>query len=219
MREEIESTVDLWVTRLMRGEDHQQHHHLSGITSGAAAFTRPQPQAGTVESWKRSRPSQQGGSPKSKSSGASPSTPAPLLAIGTSARTEMLLERLPYMVSITRSRHHHHLYPHGASLAIRDMEKVTLFRGIGAPASDADADSHSDSDETPPAATEQWATDLGVGGDSPPPKKKEKKKNKKGREFGLVIRDRGGGRGVEQQLLQQQQQQKLVLSDDDIEDD
>jgi cell cycle checkpoint protein len=177
MKEEIESTIDLWVTRMMKGDDQQLH----GITAGAAAFARPK--VGTVESWKNSRPS-----PKKAS--AKESDLAPLMAVGTSARKEMLLERLPFMVQIAKARKGSSSMP-----AIRDMEKVTSFYGIGGP-SDEDQDEGDDN-----AVGEEWATDKPVEGKSP-------------RKKGLVIRRRGTASG----LPLQQVEQKLVLSDDDIED-
>jgi cell cycle checkpoint protein len=80
-------------------------------------------------------------------------------------------------------------------LAIRDMEKVTTFRGIGAPSEDTPEDAED------VGAGEDWATDK--PNESKSPQKK-----------GLVIRGRGmTGR------LPVKQEQKLVLSDDDIEDD
>ncbi|KAG4416129.1 hypothetical protein IFR04_010711 [Cadophora malorum] len=182
MKEEIESTIDLWVSRLMKGEEHQ----LSAVTAGAAAFARPK--AGTVESWKSARAPPPTGTSKGASKEADV---APLLSIGTSARKEMLLERLPYMLTIARSRR-----SSSSAVTIRDMEKVATFHGIGAPPDDEP----DDADETTPADAE-WATDK--PGESKSPKKK-----------GLVIRGRGDANG-----LPLQQEQKLVLSDDDIEDD
>ena len=178
IKEEIESTIDMWVTRMMKGED----HHLSGITAGAAAFARPA--SGTVESWKHSHSSPRKPNTKEEAT-------APLMAVGTSARKEMLLERLPYMVQIARAR------KGGTSmLAVRDMEKVTSFSGIGGPSIE-----EQDQDDDSGAIGEQWATDRSVEGKSP-------------RKRGLVIR----GRGVTSELPLQQLEQKLVLSDDDIED-
>lgn len=176
MKEEIESTIDLWVSRLMKGDD-----HLKAVTAGAAAFARPK--GGTVESWKNTRNS----APTAKQKEADTT---PLMAVGTSARKEMLLERLPYMVLIAKARRN------GSSmLAIKDMEKVTSFHGIGGQPDD-------DSDDGDKAVGEEWATDK--PGDGRSPKKKA-----------LVIRGRGQASG----LPLQQVEQKLVLSDDDIEDD
>ena len=49
MKEEIESTIDMWVTKLMKGED----EHLTAVTTGAAAFARSK--TGTIESWRSAR--------------------------------------------------------------------------------------------------------------------------------------------------------------------
>jgi cell cycle checkpoint protein len=178
MKEEIESTIDMWVTRMMNGDD----QHLTGITAGAAAFARPK--LGTVESWKNAA------GPKKPAS--TEVDVAPLMAVGTSARKEMLLERLPYMVQIAKARK-----GGSAMLAVKDMEKVTTFYGIGGPL-DEDQDEGDDN----AAAGEEWTTDKPVEGQSP-------------RKKALVIRGRGKSSG----LPVQQVEQKLVLSDDDIEDD
>ena len=180
MKEEIETAIDLWVTRLMKGED----NHLSNATAGAAAFARPK--AGTIESWKSAVALNQSDPKKEKDKNATP-----LLAVGTSARKEMLLERLPYMVFLAKA----HKWS-SSSLAVKDMEKVTAFYGIGGP-SDDDPDEGDDA-----GVTEDWATDKPVEGKSP-------------RKKSLVLR----GRGMASGIPMTQQEQKLVLSDDDIEDD
>jgi cell cycle checkpoint protein len=182
MKEEIESTVDMWVTRLMKGED----GHLSAVTKGASAFMRPQ--AGTVESWKSARPSSGQGSKKTSEK----EEVAPLMAVGTSARKEMLLERLPYMIQISKARS-----SPNSMLSIRDMEKVTTFHGIGGPSDDTP----DENDETGTVG-EEWATDRPGEGKSPQKRK-------------MVIRGKGVATGLPVQLPEQ----KLVLSDDDIEDD
>ena len=181
-KEEITSMIDLWITRLMKGESAQ----FSTITAGAAAFARPK--LGTVESWKNATTSQSSSPRKA----AEDDEPAPPKAVGATARTEMLLERLPYMVHIARARRG------GSSLlAVRDMEKVTAFKGIGIPSEDT-----ADEGEDTGVVGEEWATDKPVEDKSPRKKK-------------LVIRGRGAASG----LPLQQPEQKLVLSDDDIEDD
>jgi cell cycle checkpoint protein len=181
-KEEITSMIDLWVTRLMKGEGGQ----LNTITAGAAAFARPKP--GTVESWKSAAASQSS-SPKKSSK---ETEPTPLMAVGATARTEMLLERLPYMVHIARARK-----GISSAVTIRDMEKVTAFRGIG-----NSTDDTADDEQDTGTVGEEWATDRPVEDKSP------KKKR-------LIIRGRGTASGVPKV----QPEQKLVLSDDDIEDD
>ena len=103
----------------------------------------------------------------------------------------MLLERLPYMVAIAKARK-----KSSSALAIRDMEKVTSFHGIGGPSDETE------DGEDSGVVREEWATDKNTEGKSP--KKKA-----------LVIRGRGTASG----FPVQQPEQKLVLSDDDIEDD
>ncbi len=109
----------------------------------------------------------------------------------------MLLERLPYMVSIARAQARRG-GKSSSSLAIKEMEKVTTFSGIGAPEEEVP-----DEDNDAETKGEEWATDL--PGEGRTPKKK-----------GLVIRGRGSGSGIP---LPVEREQKLVLSDDDIEDD
>ena len=178
MKEEIESTIDMWVTRIMKGED----QHLISITDGAATFAKPK--MGTVESWKNAHPSPKKIAHKEDEI-------APLMAVGSSARKEMLLERLPFMVQIARAKK-------GGStmLLVRDMEKVTSFTGIGGP-----SDEDQDDDDDTAAFDEEWATFEHVKGKSPSKKT-------------LVIRGQGTASGFPSQQLEQ----KLVLSDDDIED-
>lgn len=180
MREEIESTVDLWVSRLLKGDD----VHSMAVTAGASAFARPK--LGTVESWKSAQDSS---TPSQKSEKETDNIS--LVGVGTSARKEMLLERLPYMTIIAKGRNRF-----SSSLNIREMEKVTSFHGIGG--------SSDETDERDDAAVigEEWATDKPTEGKSP-------------KKVALVVRGRGSASG----LPLQQPEQKLVLSDDDIEDD
>ncbi|CAG8977075.1 hypothetical protein HYALB_00005783 [Hymenoscyphus albidus] len=185
MKEEIETTIDLWATKLMKGEG----AHLTSITAGAAAFARPK--AGTVESWKSTHILNPTNSNQSSRSKELSEKATPLLSVGTSARKEMLLERLPYMTIIAKSRR-----TSSSSLVIRDLEKVTTFRGIGAPSEDTP----DDAEDNP--VGEEWATDKPGEGKSP-------------RKKGLVIRAKHDG-GLP---IPTEQEQKLVLSDDDIEDD
>lgn len=184
MKEEIETTIDHWATKLMKGEE----NHLTNITAGAAAFARPK--AGTVESWKSTHLSNSSSSTQSSRAKEKTEKATTLLSIGTSARKEMLLERLPYMTLIAKSKR-----TSSSAFALRDLEKVTTFRGIGAPSEDTP----DDAEDTPVA--EDWATDKPGEGRSP-------------RKKGLVIRGKGEG-GLP---IPVEQEQKLVLSDDDIED-
>ncbi|KAM3077352.1 RFC checkpoint protein Rad17 [Clarireedia jacksonii] len=196
MKEEIGGTIDLWTTRLMKGE----MENMNSITAGAAAFARPK--AGTVESWK----TKNGGigrdnRSKGAKQGREEDDVAPLLSLGAAARTEMLLERLPYMVHIAQSK----ARKRGSStlgFAIRDMEKVTMFKGIGNVGESADDDGDVEGD----AENEGWTTDRpGEGAEAGARRKK-----------GVVMRKGEGGKAG---LLRKQEVVKYVLSDDDIEDD
>lgn len=70
----------------------------------------------------------------------------PLLSLGSAARREMLLERLPYMAQISRGGRAK------SSIRPRDLEKVVSFKGITA------TDEESDEEEEA-ASGEAWATD------------------------------------------------------------
>ena len=182
-KKEIESTIDIWTTRLMKGEDQT----TSSITAGAAAFARPKP--GSIESWKNAR-----GPPpaSSKAAGQGKEDDAPvLLSICVSARQEMLLEQLPYMTLLARSRRHAR-----SSFSLRELEKITSFHGIDGPTEDIPED-----EDVASAGMENWSTDKPVEGI-------------RSRKRSLVVRQKGDV-GV---LPVGQAEQKLVLSDDDIED-
>ncbi|RMJ10593.1 hypothetical protein CDV36_009756 [Fusarium kuroshium] len=139
-KEELEGLVDMWSTKLLKGEDHAATKNL---TDGAVAFRRPQQQSSAETSWmqrqQRNRP------PVAKPQPDEEHDNAPLLSLGSAARREMLLERLPYMAHIARARK-------TSSLRLRDLEKVVSFQGINAP----DQDSDGEDDHAP---GETWATD------------------------------------------------------------
>ncbi|TGO22195.1 hypothetical protein BPAE_0178g00130 [Botrytis paeoniae] len=222
MKEEMESTLDLWVTRLMKGEINPTNTHSSNITSGAAAFARPK--AGTVESWKIKNAAPLPSQSKTKFN---PNTPKeedipPLLTLGVSARTEMLLERLPYMIQISKSKStpHQSRNPFSASSTatitnfqtnplLASLSKITTFTGIG-PAQTSDDPTSLSDDESPDPNTENWATDKPSDNDMGTPKKK------RGGNMGVVMKK---GVGSQRAMPVQQLEQKFVLSDDDIEDD
>jgi cell cycle checkpoint protein len=182
-KEEIEGTIDLWVTRLLKCD----YSHLGATASGSGVFSRPK--VGTVESWKVSGHSATSISRKDNTAQVGST---PLMSIGTSARKEMLLERLPYMVFIARARK-----SISSTFEVRDMEKVTTFHGIGRQSEDS-----SDDGDDIGTTGEEWATDKPIEGKSPSRKW-----------FGMRKR------GTKNSLPIQQPEQSLVLSDDDIEDD
>ncbi|KAG5984036.1 hypothetical protein E4U55_006265 [Claviceps digitariae] len=209
-KEEIEGMVDLWSTKILKGESHLATT-TKNMTDGATAFLLKTPSSAaaaaaagwdnptststsTTSSWmQRQRQQQQRNlttkdTPKDMAISPDPSSP-PLLSLGSAAQREMLLDRLPYMAHIARARK----TPTG--LRLRDLEKVVSFTGLSDAAASDDESDASHEDHVPPG--EAWATDRPSEELSPRHKKR------------LGIKP-----GVMSGLLAQ----KLVLSDDDIED-
>ena len=186
-KEEIEGLVDMWSSKLLRGEDSTPTKNL---TDGAGAFRRPQ--QSSEMSWMQRQQQKLQPTKAQADSGPSAEDPAaPLLSLGSAARREMLLERLPYIAHIARSARG----SKSNTIRLRDLDKVVSFRGIGGPANedDEDADGADDDNEAP---AEAWATDR--PNEEASPRKK-------------TARVKSGA--VESMMAQ-----KLVLSDDDIED-
>ncbi|KAG5955414.1 hypothetical protein E4U58_007099 [Claviceps cyperi] len=210
-KEEIQGMVDLWSTKLLKGEALFAASGTKNMTDGATVFLSKTQRSLTGEattSWmERQQQDRAAGSLKNttlqttlsnttlqnrprNTNTTTPSAdpPPPLLSLGSAAQRELLLDRLPYMAHIARSRK-------TTSLRVGNLEKVVSFTGLSAP-----EDDHSDSpDEDVVPAVEAWATDRpSEDGGSP----------RCGRE-GIKA-----GRAMSALLAQ-----KLVLSDDDIEDD
>ncbi|KAK1600173.1 Rad17 cell cycle checkpoint protein [Colletotrichum navitas] len=185
-KEEFEALVDVWSTKLMKGEETAPRRSL---TEGASAFRRPkQTDAGNWVADRQSKPKPANEKAKADSN------VAPLLSLGSAARREMLLERLPYMASIVRGRRST-LH----SFKLRDIEKVVSFQGIGPQTGDDDEQAE-DAPEDGIVAGDAWATDKPSEEASP-------------RKRGSVIRHAGDGSVAGLRV------QNLVISDDDIEDD
>ncbi|KAJ8132945.1 hypothetical protein O1611_g678 [Lasiodiplodia mahajangana] len=185
-KEELESLVDHWASILLKGGESEQD-----VTDGASAFRRPRNT--TTGQWLDNQISRQNVS-HAKQLEQSPDQSGALLSLGSSARREMLLERLPYMSHIARRRR-----TPGSTVRFKEIEKVVSFSGIGM-ATDEDA---VDLDENSGGGDgEAWATDKPTEELSP-------------RKKGVAIRHNSHNRGSVASL----QVQKLVLSDDDIEDD
>jgi len=201
-KEEMEALVDLWSTKLLNGLEEMQQRSVS---DGANRFLRTNQPAKSVLS-----PSKYSNSSKLMSSFSSRSSTmsaqeqqqdgghsAPLLSLGSAARRELLLERLPYMAQIARAKKISF-----ASMRQRELEKVVSFHGIGPQAALADEeDAAEESNENQALGSgssglEAWATDKPTEETTP-------------RKRGVGIR-----RGVERLVVE-----KLCLSDDDIEDD
>ena len=149
-REEIEGLVDMWSAKLLKGESDQA---TKSLTEGASAFRIPKSQSSDSSSWMtrqsqlsptKRKPSQDGAS-----NGTTPTEAAPpLLSLGSAARRELLLERLPYMAHIASGRK-------GGPVRQRDLEKMTSFSGLKTRNDDED-DEDGDDDN---ASGEAWATD------------------------------------------------------------
>lgn len=202
-KEEVEGLVDLWATKILKGEGQKpasatMQNENSMLSSGASVFRRTK--GGSVGDWVgnrlemkyTTRPSPAETEREDNREAGSPC----LLSLGSSARKEMVLERLPYTAHIMRSRR-----TSFSSMDLRDVDKVVSFQGIGPP---ADAESDAEVDEGAGPAGEAWATDKPTE-DASPRKRRAP-----------AIRSRGDeGEGSMISSLQN----KLVLSDDDIEDD
>lgn len=191
-KEELEGVVDHWASRLLRGDETGQN-----LTQGASAFRRPKSTASGGE-WINKQASQ-----PSKRAEQSQDQSAPLLFLGSSARTELLLERLPYMAHIARGRR-----SSVSNVRLREIDKVVSFTGIGDAAADEEA---VDGDDTAEQAGEgeAWATDKPTEEASP----RKKKRNS------LGIRQKSELTSSTAAAAALPAVQKLVLSDDDIEDD
>jgi cell cycle checkpoint protein len=146
-KEELEGLIDVWSSKLLRGEGSAA---TSNLTDGAGLF-RKTAQHGDTLSWMQRQQQQKNAKTplsqlKKQDSQAEDSEPATLLSLGSAARREMVLERLPYMAHMARGGGK-------SAIRLRDLEKVVSFKGIAAPNED------SDSDEAEPTSAEAWATD------------------------------------------------------------
>jgi len=145
-KEEIEGLIDVWSTKALKGDGQGPTKNL---TDGASAFRKPQASSSSDVSWmQRQQQARSANSSKSSSAPKDESEDAPpLLSLGSAARREMLLDRLPYMAHIARARK--------APIRLRDLEKIVSFSGVNA----ADADEDVDADDEAAAPGEAWATD------------------------------------------------------------
>jgi len=193
-REEIEGILGLWTTRAQNGD-----LFTPTVTTAARKENKP----GSVESWRRNNPFSQ--SPKKAPTSSTTSTDharedtAPVvLGSGSSARYEMLLERLPYVASILRHRLSTAIMP-----TLREIEKVVSFTGIGGPSDEFP------NEDDPAPEFDQWSTDRPASQHSPEDRRKT------GKFIADVKQDHEATRlpGIVEKEVA-----KLVLSDDDIED-
>jgi cell cycle checkpoint protein len=186
-KEELESEVDLWSTGLLKGEE----AGTRDVTGGASAFRKPK--SSDTGSWLANQGSQK--PTMQRKDIARPQEPAtpPLLSLGSSARTELLLERLPYMAHMARGKR-----GPVKNYTVKELERIVSFSGISG---GADEEVAVEGDETNTFEGEAWATDKPAEDSSP-------------RKKTVGIRQRRGNNAVEELPVQ-----SMVISDDDIEDD
>ncbi|KAM7196061.1 cell cycle checkpoint protein RAD17 [Rhypophila sp. PSN 637] len=171
-KEELEGLVDMWSTKMLKGEDGTSSSSnvssTTSLTNGASVFRKPKPISGSgngttgrsnslsIENWALSpskRRQSEVDSTTTITTKADKAPPPPLLSLGSSARQEMLLERLPYMAHIARRRR-----CSSGTMRIKDLEKIVTFSGIGASKGD-----ESDVDDD---GVNETATGTGGGEDS-----------------------------------------------------
>ncbi|KAH4935089.1 hypothetical protein HBI42_135790 [Parastagonospora nodorum] len=187
-QEEISDLLDMWVSRAQRGD-------LLTPDSVAPKFSVP---PGGVETWRKNASFTQHPANSASSSASEDSPPSVLLGSGGSARYEMLLERLPYLITILRKSQ---MPPPSTATTIREIQKITMFTGSEVGGNPDEEDDNLE--EVGVGEQEQWATDKPAG---PSPKKKRvriaaKTEDEESAIPGLV--EKGAS---------------LMLSDDDIED-
>ncbi|KAM3486654.1 hypothetical protein MY3957_009724 [Beauveria namnaoensis] len=138
-KEEIGGLVDMWSSRMLRGEDQVTRKEM---TAGANAFRRnPRLTASAAQSSQAPPTKRQG------SSAEDDDNQTAMLSLGSAARRELLLERLPYTALIARARK--------SGPRTRELEKIVSLSGIpGSNEEEEDAD-----EEGGAAMGEAWATD------------------------------------------------------------
>ncbi|PNY25666.1 Cell cycle checkpoint protein RAD17 [Tolypocladium capitatum] len=139
-KEEVEGLVDVWSSRVLKGEGQLRAKNLR---DGANAFRKPQASSGSTSRMQRQQQARaaaaRAGEPQDDAR-----DDAPLLSLGSAARREMLLDRLPYMAHIARARK--------PCIRLGDLEKMVSFSGVAATNEESDA-------EDDPVLGECWATD------------------------------------------------------------
>ena len=182
--EEIESLVDNWINRSSTS--------LYGGEHAGSTHDTPPAKPGSVETWKSNLVSNV---EADHSASDSSDVPSACLASGRiTARQEMILERLPYVTQIHRAKRDRPTH-------LRDLEKITQFRGLDTESNDDDDDVTGGEDEP----LDHWTTDQPA----------EAAATTRKRAPGHVgkIAEGFSGRGTAEKGIA-----GLVLSDDDIED-
>ncbi|KAK4170392.1 cell cycle checkpoint protein RAD17 [Cladorrhinum sp. PSN259] len=238
-KEELEGLTDMWATKMLKGEFNDIAAPLPPplkTQAGALMFARkgvlpPSPSKKKMMEPPSTKASSTTTTTTNNTASSSP-PPPPLLSLGTAARQELVLERLPYMAHIARCSRNHQQQN-------KDLEKLISFRGIGAISAanedeeggeEENAADAGDDDAAAKDAAKSWATDRPTEEATPRKKRRaglgailhgQKRKNNSfnnnrvgvGAEEEEQNKDSGG-------LMMQglEPLQSLVISDDDIED-
>ncbi|KAF2270657.1 Rad17-domain-containing protein [Lojkania enalia] len=193
-QEEIGGLLDLWISRVQKGEL---------LAPGVGLLKPSETRVGSVDTWRtsasfpqpsKSSPTQAGSSRPSEDD----AQPLVILGSGGSARYEMLLERLPYLPIILRKSS---MASSSTTSMIRAIQKITAFTGTGISASTED----DQDDDNELVEQEQWATDK--PGSATPRKK---------RRVGIEKKTAKESEALE--TIMEKNVANMVLSDDDIED-
>ncbi|KAH6660599.1 Rad17 cell cycle checkpoint protein-domain-containing protein [Truncatella angustata] len=153
-KEELESVVDLWSTRLLTGEEETVTYD---VTEGATVFRKPKPN--DSGSWMDKQGPKKSGVQSHTSAKPQGDSAPPLLSLGNSARNELLLERLPYLAHIARRKK-----GTVSNFRLKELEKVVSFSGVNG---GGDEDAAVEGDEVYPADGDAWATDKAADEQSP----------------------------------------------------
>jgi cell cycle checkpoint protein len=207
--EELEGLVDVWATKMLKGEDAGPSQQQGFVKDGSAAFRRAGGGGGKgfVPAASQFTSSGRQAVVKPEAQAAAHQRTPPLLSLGSAARQELLLERLPYMAHIARRRRCSF-----GTMRVRDLERIVSFQGIG-PLGAGKEDGEDGADEESggggggSGAAESWATDKPTEEGSP----------RKRRGLGAILHGRRKEDEVEEAASLPLQ--SLVISDDDIEDD
>jgi cell cycle checkpoint protein len=140
-KEEIGGLIDVWSGKILKGEAELP---VRNIMDGASIFRRNQPSANSKQGQKQADkiPASKDAKQEKEDEARDSST---ILTLGSTARRELLLDRLPYLAHIARSRK--------TGVRQRDLEKIVSFSGVNvAPDDESDADEEV-------ATGDMWATD------------------------------------------------------------
>lgn len=182
LAEEIEGLVDRWTDASI---------DPSGLHGETVIRLPPLP--GSVETWSNKTSNLNTKSPATDEMSMSQ------MISGGSARTEMLLERLPYIIKIERQT---------ANInRLRELEKITQFHGVDAPNNDTPKEEEDHGAVTPMVTT--WQTDN----------INEMITRSRQRSDELFYRGRLQKQGFGSAVQVVRAMEELIVIDDDIEDD